>query len=122
MSRCPDGRHGPERGAVTAETAVALPALVLLLAALLGAVSVGITQLRLEEAARAGAREVVRGQPGSAVEATVQRLAGPGAEISVAGGEGWTSITVSSEVRGPFVDLFDVRLAATASGPDEHNR
>lgn len=37
-----------ERGAVTAEVAVVLPALVLLLALLLGTATIGVTQLRLE--------------------------------------------------------------------------
>ncbi len=48
-------------GAVTAEFAVALPAVVLLLAFLLAGGAAGITQLRLEEAVRAGARASARG-------------------------------------------------------------
>jgi Flp pilus assembly protein TadG len=114
--------RGPERGAVTAETAVALPALVLVLAVLLGAATAGMTQLRLEQAARAGAREVARGEPAGSVEATVRRLAGPGAEFAVAGDGSWTSVTVSSGVTGPFPEFFDLRLSATASGWSEHGR
>ena len=116
-----DGR-GRERGAVTAETAVVLPALVLILAVLLGAASAGMTQLRLEEAARAGARELARGEAAGSVEATVRRLAGPGAELDVAGEGGWTSVTVSSGVDGPLADVFGIRLSATASGWSEHGR
>jgi Flp pilus assembly protein TadG len=47
---------GKCRGAVTAEFAVALPAVLLLLGMLLAGSAAGLTQLRLEEAARAGAR------------------------------------------------------------------
>ena len=116
------GTGGPERGAVTAETAVVLPALVLLLAVLLGAASAGATQLRLEEAARAGAREAARGEAVGSVEATARRLAGPGAAVELAAEGGWTSVTVNSGVDGPFRDLFGMRLSATASGWSEHGR
>ncbi len=119
MSRHLQG-GGPECGSVTAELAVALPVLVLLLGALLGTATVGVAQLRLEEAARAGAREIARGEAGASVEATVRRLAGPGAGLEVAGDGDWTSVTVTTRVQGPFLDLLAVRLSATASGWSEH--
>ncbi|MHA7261763.1 TadE family type IV pilus minor pilin [Arthrobacter sp. TMN-37] len=122
MSRHLRSGRAPERGAVTAELAVALPALVLLLGAFLGAASIGVVQLRLEEAARAGAREVVRGEAAGSVAATVRSLAGPGADVELAGDGRWTSVTVSSKVHGPFLDLMEVRLSATASGWSEHAR
>ncbi|TDK25468.1 pilus assembly protein TadE [Arthrobacter crusticola] len=122
MSRHLQRGRGPERGSVTAELAVALPALVLLLGVILGAATVGVTQLRLEEAARAGAREIARGEAGESVEATVRRLAGPGAGLEVAGDGDWTSVTVTTRVQGPFLDLLKVRLSATASGWSEHAR
>jgi Flp pilus assembly protein TadG len=122
MGQVRKGSRIPERGSVTAETAVVLPALVLLLAVLLGAASAGTTQLRLEEAARAGAREAARGEPAGSVESTVRRLAGTRAELAVTGQGGWTSITVSSEVDGPFVEFFKLRLSATASGWSELGR
>ncbi|MBJ2120183.1 pilus assembly protein TadE [Arthrobacter sp. MSA 4-2] len=102
--------------------AVALPVLVLLLGVLLGAATVGVAQLRLEEAARAGAREIARGETRASVEATVRRLAGPGAGLDVAGDGGWTSVTVATQVQGPFLNLLEIRLSATASGWSEHAR
>ncbi len=122
MNRRLQGRGAPERGSVTAEMAVALPALVLLLGVFVGAATVGVTQLRLEEAARAGAREITRGETGASVEATVRRLAGPGAGLEVTGDGGWTSVTVTTQVRGPFLNLLEVRLSATSSGRSEHAR
>ncbi|WP_307843231.1 TadE family type IV pilus minor pilin [Arthrobacter sp. MSA 4-2] len=122
MSRHLQGGGGPERGSVTAEMAVALPVLVLLLGVLLGAATVGVAQLRLEEAARAGAREIARGETRASVEATVRRLAGPGAGLDVAGDGGWTSVTVATQVQGPFLNLLEIRLSATASGWSEHAR
>lgn len=58
---------------VTAETAVVLPALVLVLVLALGAIAHGITALRAADAARAGARAAARGETTEVVEATARR-------------------------------------------------
>ncbi len=50
-----------ERGSITAEFAIALPAVVLVLAACLGAMTVVGAQIRLQDAAAAAARSVGRG-------------------------------------------------------------
>jgi hypothetical protein len=93
-----------------------LPALVALLALLLGTAHVGSTQLRLDEAARAGAREAMRGESSSAVKHTVQRLAGEGATVDITSGDGWTTVHVLAVVDGPVVGLFGLELDAAASG------
>lgn len=111
---------GGERGSVTAEVAVVLPALVVLLALLLGTAHVGTVELRLEEAARAGAREAMRGESSGTVQQTVQRLAGPTARVRVATDSGWTTVEVTAQIEGPVVDLMGIELTATASGKEEH--
>lgn len=111
---------GPERGSVTAEVAVVLPALVVLLSLLLATAGVGVVQLRLEEAARAGAREVMRGGSSAVVERTVQRLAGDGATTHVASDSGWTTVEVRTTVDGPLVGRLGLELHASASGRKEH--
>ncbi len=98
--------HG-QRGAVTAEVAVVLPILVVLLALLLGTAHIGTVQLQLEEAARAGAREAMRGESSASVEQTVRRLAGSNATTSVAVRSGWTTVEVRARVEGPVVDLME---------------
>ncbi|MHA7189068.1 TadE family type IV pilus minor pilin [Arthrobacter sp. MDT2-16] len=115
------GSDRAQQGSVTAEVAVVLPALVLLLALLLGTAHVGTVQLRLEEAARAGAREVMRGESNASVEQTVQRLAGRGASARVVSGSGWATVEVRSRVEGPFVELMGIELHASASGREEHH-
>lgn len=112
-------RERPERGSVTAEVAVALPALVVLLALLLGTAHVGAVQLRIEEAARAGAREAMRGEGAASVRETVHRLAGSDAAVDVASGSGWTTVEVRSTVDGPAIGLLGIQLSATASGKEE---
>ncbi len=111
---------GGQSGSVTAEVAVVLPALVVLIALLLGTAHVGTAQLRLDEAARAGAREAMRGESSTSVEQTVQRLAGTNATTRISAGSGWTTVEVRTRVTGPIVGLMDLQLQATASGREEH--
>ena len=85
-----------ERGSVTAEFAVALPSVVLVLACCISGMAVAGQQLRLTDAAALAARALAReGDP----VATAARLA-PGAQVSTSA-EG---------------DLVCVRLSATAQG------
>lgn len=116
-SAAPREQRGPGttcRGAVTAEFAVALPAVVLLLALLLAGSAAGVTQLRLEEAARAGARALARGEDAAAVEGIVRRLAGTSASSAVASDGQWLSVTVSGKVPGAVGSLLPWNLTARA--------
>jgi len=89
---------GRDRGSVTAELAVGLPAVVLLLVALLTVASAAVAQTRCTDAARAGARAAALGEPDGEVVATARRLAGDGAAVSVSRSEGWVTVTVSDAV------------------------
>ncbi|WP_309072044.1 TadE family type IV pilus minor pilin [Arthrobacter sp.] len=99
---------------MTAEVAVAFPAVVALLAVVLAAASVGLSQLRVEEAARAGAREVMRGESEASVGSTVRRIAGEHASIALHSGGGYDTVTVTTTVDVPVLDLFDLNLSARA--------
>ena len=111
-----DARNtGSARGAVTAEFAVALPAVLGLLAILLAGAAAGVTQLRIEEGARAGARALARGEDPGAVERTVRTLAGGSAAASVAADGEWFSITVTDRVPGPLGASIPWSLTARAS-------
>ena len=118
-ARRPGRDGGAAHGAVTAEFAVALPSVLLLLTLLLAGSAAGVTQLRLEEAARAGARALARGEDAAAVEAAVRRLAGASAVSSVASDGGWLSVTVSGKVPGPVGSLLPWTLTARAWTRDE---
>jgi len=97
MARSPDR----ERGYVTAETALALPALVLVLAFALWAVQVVAGQLRCVDAAREAARALARGDSQSAARAAAQRAAPLGAVIAMTSGGGEVAVTVSADIRAP---------------------
>jgi Flp pilus assembly protein TadG len=103
------------RGAVTAEFAVTLPAVVLLLAMLLSGASAGVTQLRLEEGARAGARALARGDDSATVERIVHTLAGGSASAAVSADGEWLNVTVTDRVGGPLGSSIPWLLTARAS-------
>jgi hypothetical protein len=114
-----ESHSGNSRGAVTAEFAVALPAVLLLLAMLLAGAAAGITQLRLEEAARAGARALARGEDRAAVDGIVRKLAGQSASSAVMPGGEWMSVTVSDRAAGPLGRLVPWTLTARAEARGE---
>lgn len=100
------------RGAVTAEFAVALPAVLLLFALLLAGSAAGVTQLRLEEAARAGARALARGEDLATVGGIVRRLAGESATSAVDSDGPWRAVTVSARVGGAAGSMVPWTLSA----------
>jgi hypothetical protein len=101
------------RGAVTAEFAVALPSVVFLLALLLAGSAAGVTQLRVEEAARGGARALARGAGAGEVGDIVRRLAGDTAAAEVALDGQWHRVTVSGRVPGAVGSLIPWVLSAS---------
>lgn len=106
-------------GAVTAEFAVVLPAVLFLLAMLLAGAAAGVTQVRLEGAARAGARELARGGETADVTQTVRALAGSSAVAVVATEGSWSSVTVSDSAGGPLGNMLPWTLSATATARTE---
>ncbi|MQA25338.1 MAG: hypothetical protein GEU94_07685 [Micromonosporaceae bacterium] len=102
-----------DRGSVTAELAVGLPALVLLLLASLTAVSAVITKLECVDAAREAVRAEARGEHGVTAG---RRVAPDGARVRV-GGQGETvRAIVSTRVRplGPYLPGIEVSATAVA--------
>lgn len=109
-----------ERGYVTAETAMAIPALVLALAAGLWAIAVVTAQLACVDAARAGARAAARGEPVDAVRNEVIRAAPPHAGVSVTRENDLTKVVVSAVVRPSWAPaLPPITVTATAYSATE---
>ncbi|MER6996581.1 TadE family type IV pilus minor pilin [Streptomyces sp. NPDC000410] len=94
-------RTAPDRGSVTAEAAVAVPALVLFTMALVWALMAASAQIQCVDAARAGARAAARSEPRAAALAAARSAAPSGARVSM-GREG---------------DLWRVRVEADTPGP-----
>lgn len=94
-----------DRGSVTAEFALVLPAVVAVLVVVLTTASAAIAQVRCADAARAGARAAAVGEPHERVRAAAVHLAGPGASIEVSRDGPWAVVRVDTPVQGPFPGL-----------------
>lgn len=116
-SRRPSG----DGGTVTAELATCLPVLVLLLAVVLSAVSVGGARVRAQDAAREAARAAARGD-----DAAARRLAqeyAPGAAISIAKSADQVTVVARMKVHLlaswlPSVTVTERAVAATEPTSD----
>ena len=101
---------------VTAETAVVLPVLLLVLVGSVAAITVVAAQLQCVDAAREGARAAARGEDAAVVMALVQRAAPAGAGASVSTGGEEVRVTVSARIAplGPVPLRITVTAAAVA--------
>ncbi|WP_329262058.1 TadE family type IV pilus minor pilin [Actinoallomurus sp. NBC_01490] len=123
------GRHVSlregRRGSITAETAVALPALVVVLAVALWGVSAAAAQIACLDAARAGARAAARGEPQAEVRSAVLRAAPPNARVTVSRDETTTKVIVQAQTDSPLRGLFPAlklkaqAIAATEPQPND---
>lgn len=103
-----------ERGSVTAEIAVGLPAVILVLAACLGGLSLATAQLRAQDAAADAARMLGRGDTFSAAEQHVARVA-PNADLVVSRPAELVCVSVVMEQR---VLLVPMRVAGSSCALD----
>ncbi|WP_243635653.1 TadE family type IV pilus minor pilin [Kocuria tytonicola] len=104
---------------MTVETAVIMPALVLLLAVLLATAAAGMTTLRFEEAARASARAAARGESSAVVESTAREIAGDTASVAVGAAADRVTVTISGPAPGILGRWSTWRLDAHASAAVE---
>ena len=107
-----------DEGAATAEFAMVLPALVLLLALFAGATTIGMTQLRAYDAARAAAREAARGEPQHSVVAEAEKRAGKGSDVTVTTDGGYTRVAVVIGLPRP-ISLVQDRVESSATARTE---
>jgi len=98
-----------DEGSVTAELAVALPAVVVVLLLVLGVGAASVEQVRVVDAARTGARVAAVGDDDGAVRAAAQRLAGPGADVGIERDPPWVTVSVRAAV------VAGIQVGASAS-------
>lgn len=108
---------------VTAELAVAVPALLVVLALALSAVRLGIDGVRAVDAAHLAARVAARGEAQGAARAEAVRHAPPGSVVVVDVGGAWVRVKVTPPVPsllallGVGAPTGDARARLEASGP-----
>ncbi|GII86811.1 hypothetical protein Ssi03_48010 [Sphaerisporangium siamense] len=116
----PYGARRRDKGSVTAETAVALPALVLVLGAALWGIAVITAQMECVDAARTGARAAARGEPLDGVREAAARAGPRGASVSVERHSRISRVTVSAAIHpGWALTVPPISVSASAVSTTE---
>lgn len=108
-------RHDRQRGSVTAETAVVLPVLLVVLAAAIWVLACVAAQLRCVDAAHAAARAAARGDAPADVQAAGRAVAPAGARVTVSRVGDQVHVVVTADVR-PFGEALRVLPAMPVAG------
>ncbi|MGB3186091.1 MAG: TadE family type IV pilus minor pilin [Ornithinimicrobium sp.] len=113
-------RERRDAGMATAELAMVIPAVLLVLAMCLTGLSLGADQIRCVDAARAAARAASRGEPTADVRRLAQALAPSGSQVQVDldAGRGEVSVTVRAPRHTRLLASLPAP-SATASAPLE---
>ncbi|WP_324650383.1 TadE family type IV pilus minor pilin [Georgenia sp. H159] len=109
-------RTDGERGTVTAEVALVLPAVVMVLLVCCTLAAAVLGQVRCADAARAAARAAAIGEPAAVVVAVVRDLAGGDAHVTVDHDGQWVEVVVTRPLSPavPGADGLRARAAARA--------
>lgn len=103
-----------QAGSATAEVAVLLPAVAILLAVVAGAGAVGGQQVRIQQAASAAARELARGTSVSEAVGTARRIAGERISVSTGESGGFGHVVIRAAVDLPLLGDIELRAEANA--------
>ncbi len=98
-SRRPTGSRSGQAGSVTAETAVILPLLLVVLTAAISVLAIVGAQLRCVDAARSAARVAARGDSLDLVRSTGERSAPAGAAVRLISTADTVEVVITAEVR-----------------------
>ncbi|MFH8616862.1 TadE family type IV pilus minor pilin [Streptomyces sp. NPDC017979] len=111
-------RAARDRGAVTAEAAIAIPALVALTAALMWGLMSVATHIRCVDAAYVGARAAARSEPRATVLALARATAPAKARVTVVRAGDFWRVRVEAEAPGPGGLGLTLRAGAAALTED----
>lgn len=103
---------------MTAELAVGLVAVMLVLLAVLTMVEAAVAQVRCVDGARAGARAAAMGVTDDEVRVLARRSAGEAATVQVRRSDGWVEVEVATGLPGAGL-LRSLTVQAEASTPAE---
>lgn len=120
-SRQPRRLPGPgeeDRGSVTAEAAVAIPALVVFALSLVWALTAASAQIQCVDAARAGARAAARSEPRAAAVAAARSAAPEDARVTLGRSGGLWRVRVEAPTPGPGALALTLAAEAVASAEE----
>lgn len=102
-----------ERGSVTAEFALAMPAVALVLVCCLSGVQLAGMQVRLQDAAAASARSLARDESSGSVAATASALV-PSAQLTSHRRDDLVCATVTTPAPNALLGLLPITLSASS--------
>ena len=112
--------HKPStQGSVTAEFAVILPVIVLVIAMLINLVVVGMHQSKLHQAASSAARQLARGESIETINTAVTTMTTTHTHVVSSVSEQWATIELTSPVPGPLGLIPTIELTAEAKAPNQ---
>jgi Flp pilus assembly protein TadG len=109
-------KHDREAGIVTAETALVIPTLMLVMALAATVVMTLMAKVQVLDASRAAARTAARGDSDAEALAAAQRLGPDGASVRLVDRSEWVEAVVSAKIR-PFglLPAFTVTASTLAA-------
>ncbi len=114
MRTSPKAARGGDDGTVTAELALGLVAVVLVLAALLVTTAAASTRMRCLDAARSAARVAALGVSETEVVGAAHRVV-PGSRVAVTRDPPWLEVTVTTAVGGAWFTGGAVTVSGSAT-------
>jgi hypothetical protein len=111
-------RRTSDAGYATAEAAVVLPSLVLVLLLAVGIVLAVGAELRCVDASREAVRQAARGETDATARAAGLALAPPGSTVTVRHHDGWVEVTVRTRLQ-PWHLMPALTVGAFARGEEE---
>lgn len=109
-----------QRGSITAEFALGLPAVALVLLLVLGLAMHGAARVTLEDGARAAARELARGESAATAEQSIRSVAGDDVAVTISAEGEYTHVMLTQPVVLLGVLQISAELSAEASARTEH--
>lgn len=109
-----------QRGSTTAEFALGLPAVALMLLLVLGLAMHGAARVTLEDGARAAARELARGESAATAEQSIRSVAGDDVAVTISAEGEYTHVMLTQPVVLLGVLQISAELSAEASARTEH--
>src|SRR5699024_3680389 len=106
-------------GSVTAEFAVILPVVVLVIAMLINIIAVGMHQSNLQQAAAVAARQLARDEASDAIHTTVANMTSKATNVETSDSRDWATVKLTSPVPGPLGLLPSIELTAKANAPNQ---
>ncbi|NLS11008.1 pilus assembly protein TadE [Nesterenkonia sp. MY13] len=117
------GSHGSaeaERGSVTAEFALAIPGIILVLLLVLSLGFQSAARVALEDGARAAARELARGETAAAAESIARETAGDDVSVAISAEGEYSRVVLTRQVSVLGLIELNAEQSAEAHARTEH--